>query len=160
MTAQGRHRALRADPRTAAEVEMLRAVIICACVGLAGCSVLTRTKSGECLEPHEYSRHMDEACARDRAEKRALVALANCFPGTNSDFRQGFIQAYVDIALGGDGALPPVPPERYWRTCERDPEGYCEANQWFAGYSAGAQRALSSNWHAHNQVPASGAYCR
>jgi len=139
---------------------MLRAAFICVCVALAGCAPFTRSKSGECMEPHEYSRHFDDGYARQRAEKRALVAIANCYPGTDSDFRQGFIQSYVDIALGGDGVLPPVPPERYWRACKRDPAGYCEANEWFAGYSAGSQRALSSNWHAHNQVPASGTYCK
>lgn len=139
---------------------MLRVALICGCIALTGCSVFTRTKSGECYEPHEYSRHFDEAFARDQAEKRALVAIANCFPDTDSDFRQGFIQAYVDIALGGDGKLPPVPPERYWRACQRNPEGYADASDWFTGYTAGSQRALSSNWHAHNQVPASGAYCR
>jgi hypothetical protein len=141
---------------------MRRFSLICAGVGLilVGCSVFTHSKTGDWPEPHEYSRHWDEAYTRNRAEKRALVALANCHPGTNSDFRQGFIQAYVDIALGASGALPPVPPERYWKACQRDPQGYCEANDWFTGYSAGAQRALNSNWHAHNQVPASGTYCR
>ena len=141
---------------------MRRIALISACLGLVlvGCSVFTRSKTGDWPEHHEYSRHLDECYARQRAEKRALVAIANCHPGTNSDFRQGFIQAYVDIALGANGVLPAVPPERYWRACKRDPQGYCEANDWFAGYSAGAQRALGSNWHAHNQVPASGTYCK
>jgi hypothetical protein len=139
---------------------MYRAVVICACIGLAGCSVLTRTKTGAWTEPHEYSRHYDERMTRCRAEQRGYVAVKECYPSADADFRQGFVQAYVDIALGADGTLPAVPPERYWKVCQRDPDGYCEADHWFAGYTAGAQRALASCWHAHNQVPASGLYCR
>jgi hypothetical protein len=142
-----------------AEVEMFRAVIICACLGLAGCTLLTRSKSGDCTEPHEYSRHFDEHITRARAEKRAIVAISKCYPTCDMDFKEGFVQAYVDVALGGNGELPPVPPERYWKVCERDPEGYYEADLWFEGYTAGAQRALGSCWHAHNQVRASGLYC-
>jgi hypothetical protein len=145
--------------RNTAEVKMLRATLLIACIALAGCSVWTRTKSGAWFEPHEYWRHCDERFARSRAEQRGYVTVRECYPGADSDFRQGFIQAYVDVALGGDGMLPPVPPERYWKTCERDPEGYCEADHWFAGYTAGARHALSSSWHAHNQVPSSGVYC-
>lgn len=139
---------------------MLRAAVICVCVGLAGCSLLTRSKTGDWTEPHEYSRHYDEAAARIKAEKRAIVAVSNCYPTADLDFKEGFVQAYVDIALGADGSLPPVPPERYWKVCERDPEGYLEAERWFAGYQAGAQRALASCWNAYNHVPASGVFCK
>lgn len=139
---------------------MLRAILISACVGLAGCSAVTRTKTGEWPEKHEYSRHLDDAVARGHAEKRGLAAVSKCYPYADHHFRQGFIQAYVDVALGANGRTPPVPPERYWKVCERDPDGYVEAEHWFAGYEAGAQRALASCWHAHNQVPASGVYCK
>jgi hypothetical protein len=137
---------------------MFRAAVICVCIGLTGCTFMTRTKTGDWTEPHEYSRHCDEAAARSLAEKRAIVAIANCYPETSMDFREGFAQAYVDVALGSDGTVPAVPPERYWKTCKRNPNGYCDANEWFAGYAAGSQRALASCWNAYNQVPSSGVY--
>lgn len=138
---------------------MSRISLILACIGLAGCSVLTRTKTGDWPEGSAYSRCYDERVARCRAEQRGFVAVNKCYPSADSDFQQGFVQAYVDIALGGNGDVPPIPPERYWKTCERDPEGYCEADHWFAGYSAGAQRAMASCWQAHNDVRGSGLYC-
>ena len=138
---------------------MFRTAVICVCLGLTGCTFLTHTKTGKWTEPHEYSRPVDECTARTLAEKRGIAALAKCYPDADLDFREGFVQAYVDIALGGDGALPPVPPERYWKTCRRNPNGYSKADHWFAGYTAGSQRALSSCWNAYNDVPASGLYC-
>ncbi len=124
--------------------------------GLSGCHVLTRDRTGDWPEVPEYSRHFDEAHARHIAEKRALNALGRCHPHAESEFKYGFVQAYVDVALGGDGRIPPIPPERFWKSCNRHPDGYCEASHWFAGYAAGSQRALGSCWKAYNVVPAGG----
>ncbi|REJ85948.1 MAG: hypothetical protein DWQ34_28015 [Planctomycetota bacterium] len=117
---------------------------------------MTRTKTDTWPQAREYCRDVDEMFARNRAARRAIVSLRRCHPSQNCDFRSGYVQAYVDVAVGGSGEVPPVPPERYWKSCRRDPEGHREAADWFAGYAAGSQRALASTWHAYNQVPTSG----
>lgn len=131
-------------------------LLVIASLSQCGCHVLTKDRTGDWPEIPEYSRHFDEAHARHVAEKRALNALGRCYPHAESEFKYGFVQAYVDIALGGDGRMPALPPERFWSSCRRDPDGYCEASHWYAGYSAGAQRALGSCWNAYNVVPAGG----
>jgi len=103
-----------------------------------------------------YSRDLDEAHARCIAEKRALNALGGCYPHAPAEFKYGFVQAYVDIALGSDGCPPAIPPERFWKTCNRHPDGHSAALQWYEGYSAGAQRALGSCWKQFNVVPTAG----
>lgn len=121
----------------------------------SGCHVLTRTNTDTWPQTREYCRDLDEMYARHRATRRAVVSLRQCYRNQNCDFRSGYVQAYVDVAIGGSGALPPVPPERYWKACRRDPEGHQKATDWFAGYAAGSQNALGSTWHAYNTVPAS-----
>ena len=139
---------------------MLRAVIASTLLAglLSGCHALTRTKTDAWPEVREYCRGLDEMHARHQATRRAVVALRRRHPSAGCDFRSGFVQAYVDVALGGSGATPPIPPERYWKSCDRDPEGHCEAADWFAGYAAGGRQALASKWHAYNTVPASGEF--
>ncbi len=59
----------------------------------------------------------------------------------SSDFEFGFQQAFIDIANGGSGALPTVPPPRYWTAPYRTSWGHDKARDWFAGYQAGANSA-------------------
>lgn len=71
------------------------------------------------------------------------------------DFSTGFVQAYVDVAEGGSGNTPAVPPERYWKRCNRTASGHGRAEEWFAGYRAGAQLAEAECNREFNQVPLS-----
>ena len=73
----------------------------------------------------------------------------------STDFCNGFRCAYVDVACGGNGAVPPVPPQCYWQASRRHSEGHMKADQWFAGYEAGAQSALSHPESAFRQEVAS-----
>lgn len=59
----------------------------------------------------------------------------------NADYKDGFQQAYIDIANGGSGECPPVPPPRYWNTFYRSSCGEKYAERWFDGYRAGAAMA-------------------
>jgi hypothetical protein len=137
---------------------MFRLFLVIVWLGLclSGCHVFTHDRTGLWPEQSRYSRHFDEAHARCIAEKRALNALGACHPHAASEFKYGFVQAYVDIALGSDGRPPAIPPERFWKTCNRHPDGHCEAGEWYEGYAAGAQRALGSCWKQYNVVPAGG----
>ena len=60
----------------------------------------------------------------------------------NAHYREGFTQAYIDVANGGNGEVPPVPPPRYWNTHFRSAKGQWRAERWFDGYRAGAAMAL------------------
>ncbi|WP_437205285.1 hypothetical protein [Planctomicrobium sp. SH664] len=81
-------------------------------------------KAARCAAYRELHRNEDE-CRR------------------NTDYQQGYAQAFADVAMGGDGVVPTVPPAHYWKKCARTPEGHERAQNWFAGYAAGGPAALS-----------------
>lgn len=60
----------------------------------------------------------------------------------NAHYRAGFTKAFVDVANGGNGELPPVPPPQYWNAHFRSSKGQWRADRWFDGYRAGAAMAL------------------
>jgi hypothetical protein len=101
---------------------------------------------------HHYCRCLDDWVAAHEARKRASTSLQDCFPVKPSrDFRNGYRQAFVDRALGGNGAMPAIPPERYWTTCYRTLGGHQLAQEWFAGYAAGsAQAAAACRYHVNH----------
>lgn len=70
-------------------------------------------------------------------------------------FCTGFEQAYIDIARGGTGALPPLPPARYWHACYRTEEGFGRADEWFEGYRIGASWAEAEGMKQFNHIPVS-----
>lgn len=72
------------------------------------------------------------------------------------DFRDGFVQAYVDVADGQSGAVPPIPPEKYWSAYYRSAEGKHHAYQWFEGYRAGAAAALGHQANLYGAIADSG----
>ncbi|MEZ6050332.1 MAG: hypothetical protein R3C02_02925 [Planctomycetaceae bacterium] len=110
-----------------------------------------------CLPKHRYWRPFDEAYARHEASKRAWRSILEHYPERpNEDFQYGYGQAFVDVALGGDGTVPPVPPECYWSTCYRTAAGHQRAQDWFAGYIAGAGHATAHCRYQFNRVAASG----
>jgi hypothetical protein len=90
-----------------------------------------------CVDNWRVRRHA-RACA-DRAWHRGHA------PGGRGSchYREGFTQAFVDLAEGGDGTPPGVPPERYWWCLYRSSCGQRFAEEWFAGYDAGVGTARS-----------------
>ncbi len=59
----------------------------------------------------------------------------------DTDFCQGYIQAYEDLALGSRGVIPAVPPPRYWKAHNRSIRGHSKVDQWYAGYRAGLSQS-------------------
>ncbi|WP_339728762.1 hypothetical protein [uncultured Gimesia sp.] len=93
-------------------------------------------------------KHAARKCA-----KRSLKTMAcNCKDKPSKAFRDGYQQAYVDIALGDSGEVPPVPPEEYWAAHYRTPQGYLEIQQWFTGYKLGAEHALADGRYDYNKI--------
>lgn len=112
-----------------------------------------------------YNRTIDDlvACkvAKDVARHHiSILYTKDCLP--TYDFQAGFEQAYADVALGSDGQTPAIAPSPYWKSYQRTAEGHARAQQWLAGYSAGAaqaiacrgpyNRVLASNWSCPGQT--------
>ncbi len=98
---------------------------------------------GECFHPHYHCGPPDGI--RDHISvKKAAVKAANQSlseqdgGGVSRDFKYGYQQAYIDISNGGSGALPAIPPARYWAAPYRTTWGHNKARDWFTGYEAGA----------------------
>ena len=84
----------------------------------------------------------DWRAVRHAAISSANQALSEQFNGEISrDFKYGFQQAFIDVANGGNGALPAIPPTRYWSAPYRTTWGHNKARNWFEGYQAGASTA-------------------
>src|SRR5262245_2314634 len=54
------------------------------------------------------------------------------------DFQQGFVEGYADVASGGDGCAPALPPKKYWGAAYSSPNGQEHTKAWFAGFREGA----------------------
>lgn len=66
-----------------------------------------------------------------------------------ADFRKGFLDAYGDVAEGGDGCTPAIAPSDYWGWQYQSAEGQDKVGAWFAGYPLGAAAAETDglgNW--------------
>ena len=93
-------------------------------------------------------KHAAKKCA-----KRSLKTMAcNCKDKPSKAFRKGYQQAYIDIAMGDSGEVPPVPPEEYWAAHYRTPQGYLEVQEWFTGYKLGAEHALADGRYDYNKI--------
>jgi hypothetical protein len=108
---------------------------------LGGCS-LAGSKP-VCMPP--YFRKLDDHATNEaaltaaRRQLKCMHQSAGFRP--SRDWAYGYEQAFVDVARGASGATPAVPPRPYWADCYRTAEGHARAQEWFAGYTAGAARA-------------------
>jgi hypothetical protein len=112
-----------------------------------------------CFGRHaKYCRCWDNFLTTEEARCLAKSDLRKFDDGQclSCDYRLGFEQAYVDVARGGSGQVPALPPAQFWKVCARDPKGHARAQQWFAGYAAGAPRAVAL-YEPFNKVASSGA---
>lgn len=54
------------------------------------------------------------------------------------DFGRGFKQGYFDVASGGNGCPPMLPPKHYWSVKYASPKGHQRTHAFFEGYRYGA----------------------
>ncbi|MCH9655672.1 MAG: hypothetical protein K0U86_13485 [Planctomycetes bacterium] len=103
-----------------------------------------------------YQTDLDKLMVKHAAKKCAKQSLktlaCDCKEKPSKAFRDGYQQAYIDIALGDSGEVPPVPPEEYWAAHYRTPVGYLESQQWFTGYKLGAEHALADGRYDYNEI--------
>jgi hypothetical protein len=104
---------------------------------------------------------IDDQYFKYRSWRRARDAWAdftkNCAPDRySSDFREGFLEGYVDyLDAGGTGLPPAAPPARYWQTKYQDPDGVRAIQDWNAGFRQGAEAARASGYRDTIVVPLS-----
>ena len=70
-------------------------------------------------------------------------------------FAKGFKDGYTNILEGGNGCQPTLPPKCYWKPQFQSPEGRCQTNAWFDGFSHGALAAQQDGYGALQQIPIS-----
>lgn len=118
-----------------------------ACGG-SDCQGAPKSDIKPCWYPtlHKYSPHLDEWATKHTALKQANKKLfssqLHCMRMLPMTYKDGFRQAYIDVANGGDGSTPPVPPPKYWNTKYRSEYGQQQVSSWFDGYREGAAAAL------------------
>ena len=60
-------------------------------------------------------------------------------------FGEGYQAGYRDVASGGSGCPPVLPPRCYWAWHYQSPEGQAKVAAWFEGYPHGAATAERDN---------------
>jgi len=70
-------------------------------------------------------------------------------------FGEGFRDGYRDVASGGNGCPPPVPPRKYWSWRYQTAEGQCKVAAWYEGFPYGAQAAAEEGAGEHQQIQVS-----
>ena len=85
--------------------------------------------------------------------KRAFnLNYANCDQPYAEDFEAGFCAGYQDVACGGDGYVPAMPPADYRSFEYQSPEGAQCVNAWFEGYPAGVAAARKDDVGTYHNV--------
>lgn len=73
----------------------------------------------------------------------------------SNDFRRGFLAGYRDVASGGEGTPPILPPHHYVSVIRRGRLGEDAAMAWFEGFQYGAAAAIRDGAHHYNFLPIS-----
>jgi hypothetical protein len=93
--------------------------------------------------------------ARQRRMARAAYTTSpGACNGTvhSVDYRHGFEEGYYDVASGGDGCPPALPPKKYWSATYHSPAGQEHVKAWFQGYRDGAAAAKADGASAYGTL--------
>lgn len=116
------------------------------CLGLAvvsstGCSMISGVGSSfnesECIDDFMIgyrNRAMAEKAWHCNKHKF-------CIAGYPREFKDGFIEGYMEVASGGNGCIPAVAPTQYWGWRYQSSHGQSAVNAWFEAYPRGVQAA-------------------
>jgi len=109
--------------------------------GLTGCTLggnsCARLFETECIDEFMLGY-------RNRAmAERAWHCRKHTFCDTRyaKEFKDGFIQGYLDVASGGSGCTPVIAPSNYWGWRYQSAGGHQAINAWFQGFPQGAKAA-------------------
>ncbi len=80
------------------------------------------------------------------------LRFGNCDRPYAEHFEAGFCEGYEDIARGGDGYVPAMPPKEYRSYEYQCAEGAQCVNAWFEGYPAGVAAARKDKIGNYNNI--------
>lgn len=115
---------------------------------LLACVVLTTTG---CASIQDYRYRKANEWRAYRAWQTAKAEMPReC---VDSDYGDGFQDGYMNVALGGCGNLPPVPPHQYWEAKYQCCEGRAQIERYFAGWQCGAVAAEKCGRQYWHRIP-------
>lgn len=145
----------QASPASLHSAVLLSGMFVCA-LWLSGCQIQQGIQN-----QLQYCEPLDEAChsihiriVAHREWKRYVHA---CPPGDphRCYFKDGFIDGFIDVASGGQGCLPVIPPRKYWKSCYETEEGQLKIQAYFQGYPEGVQAAFQTGNSRSARLPTS-----
>lgn len=121
-----------------------------------GCSFAQNVRRNVVISPlyaatdrAEHHRHMKLA-----REAYKNMALTYTDQGLSCDYREGFVDGFVDfLDNGGVGEPPPIPPPQYRYFGSINPEGLTAMEEWKNGFRHGAATARASRIRELVTVP-------
>ncbi|MCE9533226.1 MAG: hypothetical protein K8T89_19180 [Planctomycetes bacterium] len=110
---------------------------------------------------NETTHYFDNLGVTHRALKLAEESWVDYYArhgGSCADgaFKDGYITGFADfLDYGGNGAPPAMPPAKYRRKRNLDPEGHEEIGEYYLGFAAGAKEAKASGLRQYFLIPLS-----
>src|SRR5262245_22078338 len=84
--------------------------------GVAGCNIAKLACRNIVNEPHVVWTHHSITHELRKSAAAAWEEACGQYPNCSPEFRQGFLDGYVDyLDRGGNASLPAVPPAKYTR---------------------------------------------
>jgi hypothetical protein len=96
---------------------------------------------------------MVTCCTAQKCAKQDLKQIKRqCGGKFSNEYKDGYTQAYIDLAFGRPPCEPPVPPPRFWHACYRACEGRPAIDEWFAGYRDGLDNGMNGSVSKFNRI--------
>lgn len=131
-----------------------------------GCALRQRTATvlcDDCLPPpvagtYKYHRKIDNflttLTAQQCAHRDLKEVKQECGP-VGTDYKDGYTQAYIDLAAGRPACVPAVPPPKYWHAWHRSCAGREAVDDWYAGYRNGLDHGVNGGVNRFNRIVSS-----
>lgn len=141
----------RRQIRTAFKRLMIAGCLGISAIGMTGCTLGSGACKGlaecDCIDDFMIGYRN-----RAMAEKAWHCRKANfCNTRYAREFKDGFIQGYMEVASGGSGCTPAMAPSAYHGWQYQSADGHSAVNAWFQGFPQGVRAAEEDgvgNWQS------------
>jgi hypothetical protein len=123
---------------------------------LSGCNIFYYAAKNTLNEPVELCDQLSRTHHLRKQAKECWQEVRKQYPrkAFTPEFRDGFIDGYVDyLDRGGNAVLPAVPPKRYTRNDYLTAEGHDRIRDYFLGFKYGLDVALATGQRQFLTVP-------
>jgi hypothetical protein len=134
-------------------------VVVCVLVPLTGSTGCTLARTAAKNLHNEPRLVFGDAKVKHRLRKLAGEALAECADRHPKkvftyEFRDGFVDGFVDYLDSGGPCLPPaIPPYKYRSHKYLSPEGHAKVRDYFLGFKYGVDVAVATGWRPYLTIP-------